>query len=247
MKISKISQVTPPQAPPQAQQPDQLATFKKSFQSDPAFSKGLNAQQIDAINKATTIEQVMQILQVNQQQVMQVAQQIQGAAANKVASKQLTANKFNEIARKWGCLGLLALTILTSPASKALSGGHPIGEGGWAEEPEPVEDQQTIEEKMPTPAGGSPPPTYYQQQGQYFTASNKTKFRLSKRQWEHIGKTAGWKTSYPTWTEIQNKEDPKGLNHDLRLTCVACGNSQTCRCSKPKRLFEGICPSCEGK
>lgn len=50
-----------------------------------------------------------------------------------------------------------------------------------------------------------------------------------------------------TWQEIRDKEDPDGKNHDLELTCVSCGNSQTCRCSKPKRHFFGICPECENK
>lgn len=47
-----------------------------------------------------------------------------------------------------------------------------------------------------------------------------------------------------TWNEIKNREDPNGKNHDLRLICVKCGNSCTCRCSKPKREFKGICDEC---
>ncbi len=47
-----------------------------------------------------------------------------------------------------------------------------------------------------------------------------------------------------TWKEIQDKEDPEGKNHDLHLTCIKCNNSRTCRCSKPKRKFEGICDKC---
>jgi hypothetical protein len=46
--------------------------------------------------------------------------------------------------------------------------------------------------------------------------------------------------------QIKNEEDPNGLNHDLRLVCVKCGTSQTCRCTKPKREFKGICHKCAG-
>jgi hypothetical protein len=47
-----------------------------------------------------------------------------------------------------------------------------------------------------------------------------------------------------TFQEIRDREDPKGFNHDLTLECVHCGRTQTCRCSKPKRLFKGVCESC---
>lgn len=50
-----------------------------------------------------------------------------------------------------------------------------------------------------------------------------------------------------TWREIANREDPDGHNHDLRLICVKCNNAQTCRCSKPKREFKGICDECSKK
>ena len=49
-----------------------------------------------------------------------------------------------------------------------------------------------------------------------------------------------------TWFEIKNEQDPDGKHHDLRLTCIKCGNSQTCKCSKPKRKFEGLCYDCAG-
>ena len=51
----------------------------------------------------------------------------------------------------------------------------------------------------------------------------------------------------PTFREIREKEDPGGTNHDLRLICVKCGGSQTCRCTKPKREFKGVCPYCTGE
>lgn len=47
-----------------------------------------------------------------------------------------------------------------------------------------------------------------------------------------------------TWDQIRAEHDPDGKQHDLRLTCSRCGNSQTCRCSKPKKHFSGICPTC---
>jgi hypothetical protein len=43
---------------------------------------------------------------------------------------------------------------------------------------------------------------------------------------------------------IKNELDPEGKNHDLTLTCVKCGTTETCRCSKPKRKFQGICDKC---
>ena len=48
------------------------------------------------------------------------------------------------------------------------------------------------------------------------------------------------------WAEIRNENDPDGSHHDLRLTCVKCSNTSTCRCSKPKRTFEGLCYDCAG-
>lgn len=47
-----------------------------------------------------------------------------------------------------------------------------------------------------------------------------------------------------TFREIKDREDPKGLNHNLTLECVHCGTKQTCRCSKPKKVFKGVCESC---
>ena len=48
-----------------------------------------------------------------------------------------------------------------------------------------------------------------------------------------------------TFQEIRDREDPKGLNHNLTLECVYCGRVQTCRCSAPKRHFKGICETCK--
>ena len=50
-----------------------------------------------------------------------------------------------------------------------------------------------------------------------------------------------------TWRMIEDIMDPDGKQHDLRLKCVRCGNEQTCRCSKSKRKFLGICNSCYEK
>jgi hypothetical protein len=47
-----------------------------------------------------------------------------------------------------------------------------------------------------------------------------------------------------TWEQIRNEQDPSGKNHDLRLICVKCGTTETCRCMKPKREFKGICDDC---
>lgn len=50
-----------------------------------------------------------------------------------------------------------------------------------------------------------------------------------------------------TWKQIREEEDPTGKNHDLTLKCSECGASETCKCSKPKRTFEGICHKCAQK
>lgn len=50
-----------------------------------------------------------------------------------------------------------------------------------------------------------------------------------------------------TWDQIRNEEDPNGIHHDLRLICTKCRNESTCRCTKPKRVFYGICPDCTEK
>lgn len=54
-------------------------------------------------------------------------------------------------------------------------------------------------------------------------------------------------TEEQTFQQIQDKEDPDGKAHDLTLVCVKCGNTQSCRCSKPKREFKGVCNDCAGK
>lgn len=54
-------------------------------------------------------------------------------------------------------------------------------------------------------------------------------------------------SSEKTWQQIQNEQDPDGTQHDLRLTCTRCSNTQTCRCTKPKREFKGICHECSRK
>jgi hypothetical protein len=47
-----------------------------------------------------------------------------------------------------------------------------------------------------------------------------------------------------TFSQIQNELDPDGTKHDLTLTCIQCGTTTTCRCSKPKRKITGVCDSC---
>ncbi len=47
-----------------------------------------------------------------------------------------------------------------------------------------------------------------------------------------------------SFSEIVDREDPNATNHDLHLICVECGTEQTCRCSKPKRDFYGLCNKC---
>jgi hypothetical protein len=46
------------------------------------------------------------------------------------------------------------------------------------------------------------------------------------------------------WDRIRKEEDPDGTKHDLRLVCPGCGATETCRCSKPKRVFHSPCPDC---
>lgn len=58
---------------------------------------------------------------------------------------------------------------------------------------------------------------------------------------------AGATPLLPTFTEIRNQHDPDGKHHDLRMECAKCGNVETCKCSKPKRTFKGICNKCSTK
>jgi hypothetical protein len=50
---------------------------------------------------------------------------------------------------------------------------------------------------------------------------------------------------HKTWRQIQ--EEYKDKPHCLRLECVKCDNTETCRCSKPKTLERGICYYCTGE
>ena len=58
---------------------------------------------------------------------------------------------------------------------------------------------------------------------------------------KRIEKNAGTER---TFSQIRAEEDPDGKGHDLHMTCTRCHDSQTCRCSKPKREFHGICDKC---
>jgi hypothetical protein len=62
-----------------------------------------------------------------------------------------------------------------------------------------------------------------------------------------IVKIASLHPVYKSWKQIEDEQDPDGINHDLKLSCVKCNNQQTCRCSKPKKSFLGICPRCMGE
>lgn len=50
----------------------------------------------------------------------------------------------------------------------------------------------------------------------------------------------------PTFDEIRNKFDPDGKSHDITYQCCKCSTSQSCRCTKPKTLWIGICDKCSG-
>lgn len=57
-------------------------------------------------------------------------------------------------------------------------------------------------------------------------------------------KIASDSNSVPSFKDIQARYAAEGKHHCLRLTCVACGNVQTCRCSKEKVNEAGICHEC---
>jgi len=48
------------------------------------------------------------------------------------------------------------------------------------------------------------------------------------------------------WHQIKHEQDPDGKKHDLRLICPKCNNTETCKCSKLKREFFGLCYKCAG-
>jgi hypothetical protein len=53
--------------------------------------------------------------------------------------------------------------------------------------------------------------------------------------------------NYKTFKQIRDELDPDGKKHDLTLHCIKCNTTETCKCSKPKRKFDGICPECSEK
>lgn len=80
-------------------------------------------------------------------------------------------------------------------------------------------------------------------------------YSMSKEQWKKIGEKAGWikkkeigvmelPPSKRSFIMIKNELDPDGKNHDLTLRCVLCGTTETCRCRKKKRNFDGVCFDC---
>ena len=75
------------------------------------------------------------------------------------------------------------------------------------------------------------------------------KIKLSKSQWELIGKKAGWvnqdveSEKLLTFYQIEEKGGKEHVHH-WRKTCVRCGDVETCRCSAPKVDVKGICPCC---
>jgi hypothetical protein len=61
---------------------------------------------------------------------------------------------------------------------------------------------------------------------------------------KHYGKKLTASTK--TFNQIRDAQGP-GHTHHLRLHCVVCGTTETCRCSAPKEDFDGICWYCEEK
>lgn len=83
-------------------------------------------------------------------------------------------------------------------------------------------------------------------------SSGQKVLKLSKTDWLNIGERNGWELEaqskkYETFSEIQKRYNDQGHNHHLRLKCVICGRTQTCRCSAPKTLEIGICYDCSEK
>jgi len=48
-----------------------------------------------------------------------------------------------------------------------------------------------------------------------------------------------------SFSEIREAYDGDGHRHHLRLVCVKCGRTETCRCSAPKTEEKGLCYECE--
>lgn len=143
----------------QQSQVDQgVSNFKKQFNADATFRKGLTTQQIQSINAATSMQQIMDLLGVNGAQVQQVMQRLQTSAKTNKTLKLASQNGMIDMARKWGALGLLALTMLSSPSAKGIMGF----EEAEHENPDTIEEQFSPDNQIGGIAAGagSPPPSY---------------------------------------------------------------------------------------
>ena len=91
---------------------------------------------------------------------------------------------------------------------------------------------------------------HLEEDASYYTSPMKKNWGVeeAKGRVDELSKEASEKKGMVrTFQQIHAEEDPDGKKHDLRLTCTKCGTTQTCRCSQPKRTFEGVCDQCVNK
>lgn len=62
---------------------------------------------------------------------------------------------------------------------------------------------------------------------------------------EQMGKALVQEKTARSFEEIRKSYDNDGHRHHLRLVCVKCGASETCRCRAPKTEEKGICYECQ--
>ena len=51
-------------------------------------------------------------------------------------------------------------------------------------------------------------------------------------------------SDFLTFAQLHEEYSKRGQHHCLRLTCVKCGDIETCRCSTPKMSLDGVCNQC---
>jgi CheY-like chemotaxis protein len=86
--------------------------------------------------------------------------------------------------------------------------------------------------------------THLEEDGKYYTKPMKKDWGADEAKDRIKELTKAAQVGAKSFDQIRSEEDPGGKSHDLRLTCIKCGASQTCRCSKPKREFKGLCAVC---
>lgn len=107
--------------------------------------------------------------------------------------------------------------------------------------PSPHPDDQTTKSTLPS---GGVEKYIKQKKGGTMSAVNTTS--LANETMGRYAQEAGAGEFNKSFRELRNEHDPDGTKHDMTMQCVKCGTTESCRCSKPKRMFKGLCDKCAG-